>query len=227
MINFLLDWLNIDEEPFYSAAKKYVKPTDTVCVVPFSFWNEQAKCAEGWKRLYGGEGSYYYHRMTAPFAAYGIGTDKIAVVNYFEDSKETAKAKIKSADILFFPGGHTERLVERIEEFGLVDTIKAHPGLMTGASAGARMQLPEYHSHPDKDRPEFAYFKGFSIVDGFYLHVHYEGTQEQKDAIRRILRERGKTVYATVNGRGALIVENGEATPVGEVLRFDKEGDVI
>ncbi len=228
MINFLLDWLNIDKEPFFSAMKKYIKPTDTVCVVPFSFGDGQTRCAEDWKRLYDGEGSYYYHRMTAPFTAYGISADRIAVVNYFEDSRETAAEKIRLSDILFLPGGVTKKTLERIDEFDLRGVIKEFSSVIMGASAGALAQLGEYHTSPyHEEFPDFRYCKGLGLVGGFYLEVHYEGVEEQKDSIKRVLRERGKTVYATVNGRGALIFEDGKVTPVGEVLRFDKEGDVI
>ena len=228
MINFLLDWLNIDKEPFFSAVKGYVRPTDRVCTVAFSFKDSQARCAEDWKLLYDGEDSYYYHRMTAPFTAHGISKDNISVVNYFEDTKEAAREKIESSDILVFPGGNVGRMMDRITEFDLYDTIFNYRGIIMGASAGAVIQLGEYHAPIYyNEYPEFRYSKGLGLVDGFYLEVHYKEAEAQKESLRRVLREREKPVYATFNAKGGIIVENGRVTPVGEVLRFDKEGDVI
>ena len=57
-------------------------------------------------------------------------------------------------------------------------------------------------------------------MSGFYLEVHYEGTETQNDAIRRVLKERGKTVYATAFKNGALLVDNGKIKPLGNVRTF-------
>ena len=47
-----------------------------------------------------------------------------------------------------------------------------------GYSAGALVQLAEYHLSPDTDYPRFTYQKGILYVYLFYLEVHYEGTEE-------------------------------------------------
>ena len=61
-----------------------------------------------------------------------------------------------------------------------------------GYSAGALVQLAEYHLSPDTDYPRFTYQKGIPYLHGFYLEVHYEGTEEQNASIERVLAERGK-----------------------------------
>ena len=89
-----------------------------------------------------------------------------------------------------------------------------------GYSAGALVQLSEYHLSPDHDYPEFCYCEGLSYLDGFYLEVHYTGEEAQRAAIRRVLAERGKTVYALLPMRGALIAENGNVRCLGDVECF-------
>ena len=82
------------------------------------------------------------------------------------------------------------------------------------------MQLEEYHISPDDDYPEFGYYRGVGWLDGFYLEVHYEGNATQKEAIQRVLRERKRPVYATYEGAGAIIAENGRVKTVGKVKIF-------
>lgn len=95
-----------------------------------------------------------------------------------------------------------------------------HGGIMMGYSAGAVIQLAEYHLSPDEDYPEFGYYKGLPFLNDFYLEVHYEGTPAQNESIRRVLCERGKTVYATAAGSGAVLVDNGNLKLLGKVRVF-------
>ena len=59
-------------------------------------------------------------------------------------------------------------------------------------------------------------------LDDFYLEVHYENTKVQNEAIRRVLSERGKTVYATAFMSGGIIVDNGNIKLIGDVKTFSK-----
>ena len=111
-------------------------------------------------------------------------------------------------------------MLDRIEEFDLTEPLLRHRGVVMGYSAGAVIQLGEYHLSPDEDYPEFAYYRGLPYLEDFYLEVHYEGTEVQKDAVRRVLAERGKPVYATALGAGALLVEDGKVRALGKVERF-------
>ncbi len=219
--NILLDWFNIDTEPFFSEIHKYVKPSDKVCIVAFSF-DDSVKNVEDWDNLYRKGGGYYYDRMICPILAHGIDEENICFVNYFSDSKDSAKEKVCSADILVFPGGNTRRMMERIVDFDLQPAIKDHGGVIMGYSAGALIQLAEYHSPSYyNEYPGFKYCDGFGFLDGFYLEVHYEGTNEQNESINRVLAERNKKVYAFKNGRGALIFDDGGMKTIGEVLSFE------
>jgi len=93
-----------------------------------------------------------------------------------------------------------------------------------GYSAGALIQLDEYHVSPDdEDYAEFSYFRGLPFLNDFYLEVHYEGTDVQNSSIKRIIEERGKKVYAIENGKGALIASGGRVKPIGSVHCFGSE----
>ncbi|MDE5995351.1 MAG: Type 1 glutamine amidotransferase-like domain-containing protein, partial [Eubacterium sp.] len=118
-----------------------------------------------------------------------------------------AAQKIENADIIYFLGGLPDKMMDRIKEFGLLDILKNYDGIVMGYSAGAVIQLAEYHLSPDDDYSEFAYYEGIPYLDNFYMEVHYQGTAVQNESIKRVLAERGKTVYATALGVGAILVD--------------------
>ena len=47
--------------------------------------------------------------------------------------------------------------MDRIREFDLCNTLMNHDGIAMGYSAGAVIQLAEYHLSPDEDYSEFQY----------------------------------------------------------------------
>ena len=221
MVNILLEGFDVDAPWLMPELKKYLKPGSKVAIVAFSFRDSQARDAAGWNGLYARDGGRYYGGMVGALAPYGIAEDDIAFVNYFADSHEEAAAKIAEADILYFPGGLPDRMMERIKEFGLADVIMRHEGVVMGFSAGALIQMKEYHLSPDDDYPEFGYYKGLPWLEGFFLEVHYEGNDVQKECICRVLKEKKCQVYATEFLKGAMIFENGERRLVGDVKVFE------
>ncbi len=220
MLNILLEGYDIDAPWLYGELKNYIKPDASVVVLAFSFRDSRVRSLEDWNALYGKENGKYYGGIVGGFAAYGIPEGNIRFVNYFADTRESAFWKIKKADIVYFPGGLPDRMMDRIKAFGLYDALTEHDGIVMGYSAGAVIQLSEYHLSPDEDYPEFKYYEGLPYLNDFYLEVHYEGTEAQKTSIQRVLSERGKTVYATHLRSGAILVDNGNVKLIGNVEVF-------
>ncbi len=219
MINILLERYDIDADWLYHELTEYIKPQNKVAVVPFSF-RDDLNNKEAWEQFYGKEQGRYYAGIVDGFLSYGISAENITFLNYFSDTKECARDKIKQADVIYFTGGLPDRMMDRIREFDLYDVIMKHRGTVMGVSAGAVIQLSEYHLSPDKDYPAFGYYRGLPFCDDFYLEVHYEQTPVQKQAIDRVLAERGKPVYAMRSGKGAIIVENRKLRTIGQVELF-------
>ena len=222
MINILLEGYDIDAVWLYDELKKYIKPTYSVAVVAFSFRDERVQSITDWNFLYSKENGKYYHGITGGFESYGIPEENITFINYFTDTRELAAYKIKKADIVYFPGGLPDRMMDRIKEFDLYDPLIEHDGIVMGYSAGAVIQLSEYHLSPDEDYSEFRYYKGLPYLNGFYVEVHYEGTDIQEASIRRVIAERGKPVYATLLRSGAILVDNGNIKLIGNVKAYHK-----
>lgn len=220
MTNILLEGFDINAPWLYDELKKYIKPDYTVAVVAFSFRDNRIKSLSDWNKLYSKESGKFYSGIVGSFTDYGISENNITFVNYFSDTKETAAQKIQNADIIYFLGGLPDRMMDRINEFELHDTLLQHKGVIIGYSAGALVQLAEYHISPDDDYQEFSFYKGIGYLDDFYMAVHYENTQVQNASIQKVIKERGKTVYATSLRKGAIIVHNGTIKLIGEVRSF-------
>ena len=220
MINILLEGYNIDAPWLYNELKKYIQPNHSVVIIAFSFRENRVKSLSDWNALYDKNFGKYYNGIVSGFAAYGILEDNIVFVNYFTDTKESAVQKIKNADIVYFLGGLPDKMMDRIKEFNLYDVLMQHKGIVMGYSAGAVIQLAEYHLSPDDDYPEFNYYKGIPYLKDFYMEVHYEGTAVQNESIQRVLAERSKTVYATSAQTGAILVDNGNIKLIGDVKMF-------
>ena len=221
MVNILLEGYDIDAPWLYEELKKYIKPIHKVAVVAFSFRDSRVKSLADWNVLYSKENGRFYSGIVGGFTAYGIHEENISFVNYFADTKESAKQKIETADIIYFLGGLPDRMMDRIKEFDLQDILMKHQGIVMGYSAGAVIQLAEYHLAPDRDYPTFNYYKGLSYLNDFYLQVHYENTPVQNEAIQRVLTERGKSVYATAFKKGAVLADNGTIKLIGDVYSFN------
>lgn len=214
MVNILFDCPNTED--FTNELAPYFKKGDKVAVVAFSFYDDYVYDAASWDNVYGVGGNCYYETVDG-LSPFGIVADDISFINYFTDTKESARSKIEAADIIYFTGGLPDRMMDRIKEFELESVLLAHTGVIFGYSAGAVIQLKEYHLSPDSDYPEFGYYEGLGYIDGLYHEVHYEFKPWQDESIRRVLSERNKTVYSSHTRCGGIIIDGGVVTTVGRI----------
>lgn len=216
MVNILFDCPNLDD--FREELSPYFSSESRVAVVALSFYDDYVYDAESWARVYArGEGCF---EVVDALAAFGVKRENVRFINYFTDTKEQARQTVEWANTLYFTGGLPDRMMERIEELELVDALRRHDGVVVGYSAGAVIQLGEYHLSPDSDYAEFGYYRGIGYLDGFYIEVHYEHRPTQDDAIRRVLLERGAPVLVTHTRQGGIVVDGGKIRLLGRVDEY-------
>lgn len=215
MVNILFDCPNIDD--FYYDLNKYFSSTMRVAVVAFSFYDDYVYDKESWNLVYGKNIGNGYFEVTDAFAKFGIKEENITFINYFTHTSNQAKQIIKNADVVYFTGGLPDRMMDRIYDFDLYDTLSEFDGIVVGYSAGAVIQLSEYHLTPDADYSEFGYFRGLPYLDSFYLEVHYEHKDIQNQSIKKVLLEKNKPIYVTHTRKGGIVVDNEGVKILGKV----------
>lgn len=221
MVNVFVESYDLTLDYLRPALSEFIGPESRVAVVPLSFRDSQASSASDWDALYGRESGRYYAGIAAPLMAYGVAEENIRLINYFSDSHEAAQEIVRNADVVYLTGGMMDQYLERIDEFGLQDVLQAHKGVIIGYSAGALIQLAEFHVSPDNDYPEFGYYEGLSLLKDFYLEVHYQGNPVQQACIRRVLQERGKPVCAMVEEKGAILIADSGVQLLGDVRWYE------
>ncbi len=101
MVNILLEGYEINFDYLYDDLKKYILTDYSVAVIAFSFRDSECKNSTEWNLLYSKENGIYYNGIVNGFNAYGISENNITFVNYFEDTKESAKKNRKCGYYLF------------------------------------------------------------------------------------------------------------------------------
>lgn len=222
MVNLLLSSNNFHEKWAKETLKPYFDKRHTVAIIPFSFNSSEIQNDSDWQSAYHPSFGKYYQSIVTPFIELGIHEANIKWLNYFTHTSGEMIKMVEESEIIFLTGGLPDQAVERVIEKGLLDSLNQSQ-MVIGMSAGALMQLQNYHLSPDKDYPEFIYSKGLGLLHSdFYIEVHYEGTAIQKECIKKVLAEKANTVYA-ISNQGGLLIDHNNLHLLGDVITFKGE----
>lgn len=218
-MNILMNTSMYDEKWCYPALKKVYRPTDRVCILAFSFYDD-TKNAQDWDRQFGAGRGIWYRANTDPFLKFGLKKDQIVWVNFFEDSPEVMKNKILNSSILVLPGGAPDLMMKRIKEKKLTAILKNYQQTIVGFSAGAMIQLKRYHITPDEDYPDYGWYSGLGYLDDFDIEVHYQGSSHQKRHIEKAMDDSGLEVIAIYEKGGMICEPKGKRSYFGQIDFF-------
>lgn len=129
------------------------------------------------------------------------------------NNPDIVKNKIKEADIIYFGGGDTIKLMENIKEYNLLPLFKEacdNGTVMAGMSAGAIMLCKEGYSDSYKLRGEsdsFDFVDGCGFVDISFC-PHYEDGSERKNDLIDDLNDNNRLVYACSNNTALKVIDN-------------------
>ena len=203
MTNILLNKSNFDEYWAYDSLSPYLSEHTKVLVLPLSFHESWITDSFEWHECYG-RGKDEYEEIIRPFLSYGIPEKNIRWINYFEDTQESCLRKIAHADLLFFTGGFPDWTLQRLYDLGIKEAVHAFDGIIMGTSAGALIQLEQYHLTPEYDYP-YQYQEGLGMLSGFDIEVHYEEDLRHVEALIRTLEDLGCPVIVMPDEGGVLI----------------------
>ena len=216
----LMNTSMISESWCRPALAPLIHADDEVCVLAFSFFDD-TKNLDDWNRQYARGQGIWYRANTDVFFPYGLKENQIHWVNYFTDTKEQMEAAISNSSILLLTGGAPDLMMKRIKEKKLTRLLKNWQGLVIGYSAGAMIQLGDYHITPDEDYPEFKWCRGLCFQQDFDIEAHYHGTRHQNRHIERAISEKHLDTWAIEEKGGMIVGPKGKKSFFGAVHFFD------
>lgn len=167
------------------------------------------------------EGERKYNKYINSLLELGLKKENVTILNCYEKDNSDFKQIINNADILLLPGGNPEMFFSKVvHETEILYEIKHFKKIIIGESAGACLHFKRYFITAKNNYYKyFAWYDGFGILnDPFYIDVHSINNRLYLDSLKRIAKEKSKTLYAIYND-GALILnrENGKIELYGNV----------
>lgn len=205
MINVLMSRGNLGKDNYVEVLSKYLKEDHKVVIVCLSYFPFMFKTKKEYEAYYSKNGEYY-EKMIEAFKPYGIKEENISII--LEDDK-TAIEKITMSDVIYFPGGAPDLFMERIKKMGLKEHLEVKDKIYIGSSAGAMIQLNEYHISKDNEYHKFSYEEGLNLLNGFHIEVHYHRRRVQKSGMKNVFRKYREPIYVLPDD-GLIVVDNGE-----------------
>lgn len=219
--HILMNTSMIDEKWCRPAIRPYIQPDDHVCVLALSFFDD-TKNEDDWNRQYKKGQGIWYRANTDVFFSFGLKENQVHWVNYFKDSPDQIRQTIMNSSVLLLTGGAPDLMMKRIRKLKLLKTLRTYQGLIIGYSAGAMVQLADYHITPDEDYPDFSWQKGIGWRSDFDVEVHYHHSRIQKAGMNQAFKDKGLPVFAIEEQGGMIVDENGQQHFFGKVERFDE-----
>lgn len=167
------------------------------------------------------EGERKYNKYINSLLELGLKKENVTILNCYEKNNSGFKQIINNADILLLPGGNPEMFFSKVvHETEILYEIKHFKKIIIGESAGACLHFKRYFITAKNNYYKyFAWYDGLGILnDPFYIDVHSINNRLYLDSLKRIAKEKSKTLYAIYND-GALILnrENGKIELYGNV----------
>ncbi len=129
------------------------------------------------------------------------------------NNRDIVEKKISDADIIYFCGGDTIKLVNDLKEYDLVSLLKKaydNGTILVGMSAGAIMLSKEGYSDSLKLRDEadkYTFVEGLDFID-IVICPHYSNVIGKKEELKEDLKGTDKKVYSLDNGTALISIDN-------------------
>ena len=157
----------------------------------------------------------YFQLFLKMFCEIGICFEKSCVVDGRMD-KKSAQNTVRSADVVWLSGGDTPTEYRYLQEYGLVDVIRDHPGVVIGMSAGSINLARTVIRTASCDHEKQEIYEGIGRTD-FTLEPHFHIEQVSKELLEL---SKKYIIYGLCDN--SMILCNDERTRFfGEIYRLE------
>lgn len=178
----------------------------------------------------------YYDTMKKIYKNLGCNCAYLKKKNII-NNRDIVETKINNADIIYFCGGDTIKLVNNLKEYDLVSLLKnayLKGTVLVGMSAGAIMLAKEGYSDSLKLRDEsdrYTFVEGLNFID-IAICPHYNDLSK-KEELKEDLVNTNKKVYALANRTALKIIDDKisylkcDNTVNSYLVYYDENGNYI
>ena len=155
-----------------------------------------------------------------------IGARNVIFAELFE-SLNAIEKKIKSADVIYLPGGEPKYLIKRLHQKGVDKLLKDYRGIIIGNSAGSLAMCKKSAVIKGQGgRSKTSFEKGLDFVD-FAVSVHYRASKkihsgESPAKSLRMLSTKNDVRIFAIPENSAVVYDGKEISIIGDVYLFYK-----
>ena len=135
---------------------------------------------------------------------------------------DLVKTKILTSDILYFGGGDTLKLMEKIDEYHLKDILVEalnNNVVLAGISAGAILLSKKGYSDSlilRGESDQYTFIDGFDFTD-IIITPHYHKDPIKTEQLMEYLKESTEEVYGIENG-AAIKIEDNKMSVISSIM---------
>lgn len=223
MVNILLNDLNFDAKWAYPSLQPYLTKDSHVFVMPLNASEGWSNDELEWEHQYQ-KGGRLYEKIIQGFRNYLIGEENVKFFNHQQDSKIQFEKNLETADILYLYGDDGEHMMMRLEDLGLLETIRQYDGIIMSNHAGSNLVMETFDSTYEWEEEEIT---GLGILSGFALMPDYVEDAAHLARLIRHIEIHGKAVFA-FGKDGGVIIDHGRYELLGNAFTAsDQDLDAI
>ena len=214
----LVNKTNYDQDWAAESLIDVIRPDMHALILPLAYDQGYSSDADIYRERFS-QGSAYRYDLERPLRSYGIPQENISFLDYYKDSGNVMRDKIRKSEIVCLVGNDPMECMQRIEDLDLESTLKNYDGVLIAVSAAAKILQDLYYDTLDEDK-YFHYEQGLGILSGVDLDIHYMEDKFHLEGIIHSLQERAVPQIIMPEIGGALI-DRGNINLLGNAFLAD------
>ena len=220
MINILLSITSVDDVDIINTIRHYLINKKRVLILLYSFFQAHTPNEDKYNEYYSSS-SEHHNKVVTAFKGFGMNEDSLIFIDYYKHTSSQIISYIKTSDVIYFPGGSPDEMMNRIHDKGLYEELSKFEGVVIGSSAGTMIQFDEFMIIPDDDYNKPCKYKGLGYIKNYYVEVHYSGSRLEKRYINKSSETKN---FLMIPNNGMVVFEDNRIVKsINSSIKLKKE----